>query len=1149
VGFRVTIGDGGAAKGDVDGPRHRLAVHPSTGRLEFFIKSDRGGAAEDLLWAAEIRQVPRYGRAGVPGLELAWRAHDDEALYGLGERFDGLNQAGKSVEMWIRDAPGGGVNLADSYFCTPVLFSSRGYALFATDNPEGSFDLNAGHDGWCRYRRAGTKLTFYIIGGDNLRSLVEARGRIVGPFRGVPDWAWGPWVSRNSFETQAEAEAVLAEMTQRNLPVAAIVQEAWKGRSESGDFNNVSPQRWPDFSGYLAACADGHVCNILWQTPILHPTSPHFAAARERHFLVCDAHGKVRLRRNWLAGFANIDFTNPQAVGWWQDQMRDELRAGVCGFKADDGEDIAATDTFFDGRRGWQMHNLYSTLYNRALIALLDDASVDGMIWARSGSLGIEQAPALWAGDQYATWPQLRSLVPAGLSTSISGMPFWGHDIGGYLGTPSPELYIRWLQFGAFSPLMQYHGVTPREPWAFGPEAELAYARLAHLRAALAPTLKALGAAAARAGTPIMQPMIYAFPDDARFIGEDTQYMLGPDLLVAPVLEEGAYGRRVLFPAGRWRQTLKPVAFTGPAAYDVAIDVQSVPVFVRDGADLAINPDQLRQVPPGIRPHELTPEPILQNVNVPLMGNAFTGSAPATFECDPEHASDITIRVSRLGESQLTQAITPEWNGATCRFSIETHPGPDLLGAAQHYAIELQTAPTERRTLYDGTIRWLEPATLALSTETTSASADRQIHAEMVNRTSAPVPVDLTLTLPNDAQAEHIVLAPYERKDIVRKISLPDRTAVVSRSISAELHCSGKRISHETAFVAPGWRWVVVGPFPAYDRAAFRMAFSPEWTTSADVAFATSDGTVRWEQYAGGDTDRHNEIDFRALYGEQTAAAAYALTRFQSDRAQPAELCFGSDDTLTVWLNGRRVHQAETYRSVAWDQDIVPIELVEGTNTLLVKVGQDLGAWQLRARITGPAGAAIEGVRDGFDDFEAYAAGRSAPARVVRRPDPLAWSLTSPLSTEQAAPLAQQILSANNGENWPPVVNGAQLLSAAELTLPDGLVTLHEHWPDVHNASILAATRVTVDVATPVEFVVGSDDGITLWLNGDPILRDDRPSVFVADEHRVRATLTPGENRLLARIDQGGGEWMFRVVLWDLSSTPPRLLQPTNTEH
>ncbi len=533
-------------------------------------------------WVGEARPLASYGRAQVPGIEISWQAAD-EAIYGLGQRFNSLNQSGKKCEMWIRDEPGQSGGDA-SYFCTPVLFSTRGYAVFAADNPEGDFDFNSAGDGKNRYRRTGQTATFYVATGKSLKELIAVRAKFQGPFAGIPDWAWGPWISRNSYENQSEAEAAIRGMIERNIPVAAIVQEAWKGTSETGDFNNFSTNRWPRLDAYFKLCSDQNIKTILWQVPVIHPSSPEYAAAAKAGYFVKATDGSVRLRKHWLEGFANVDFTNPKAVAWWKNLLRPLVRMGVRGFKVDDGEDIEADDVFSDGRRGWQLHNEYPVLYARAVASLFKEEGASSVLWVRSSSLGGEQTPVLWAGDQYAKWDQLRSLVPAGLSASMSGAPFWGHDIGGYIGTPSPELYIRWTQFGAFCPLMQYHGQTAREPWNFGKDAEDAYKLLANLRVSLKPTLIALGQEATRTGMPIMRPMILEFPDDPRFLDEDTQYMLGPDLLVAPVLSEGATKRTVKFPRGTWVHLLDKRLFEGPTDAEVEIGLQSVPVFARKGS-------------------------------------------------------------------------------------------------------------------------------------------------------------------------------------------------------------------------------------------------------------------------------------------------------------------------------------------------------------------------------------------------------------------------------------------------------------------------------------------------------------------------------------------------------------------------------------
>ncbi|MEZ6319237.1 MAG: glycoside hydrolase family 31 protein, partial [Phycisphaerales bacterium] len=369
--------------------------------------------------------------------------------------------------------------------------------------------------------------------------------------------------------------------------------------------------------------------NILWQVPVLHPASPLFADAERNGYLVRRPDGSVSFREHWLAGFANIDMTNPAAVAWWQDLMRPLVRAGVAGFKADDGEDIKPTDVFHDTRRGWQLHNEYSVLYARAIAELFEQEHVDGILWARSGSLGQQRYPALWAGDQAATWGQMRTLIPAGLSAGLSGMPFWGHDIGGYAGQPSPELYIRWVQLGTLSPMMQYHGIHAREPWLFGDEAEDAYTLAARARTRLIPYLQAAADVATDTGVPIMRPMSLPFPDDPRFAHEDTQYMLGDDLLVAPVLTPGSPGREVLIPAGRWRLATQRVEYQGPAKVRVPIGLVDLPVLVRADASIELV-------------EQSESAPMLTDLSVPL--RASTAPTPVSVRFRAPDPGDIRVQ-------------------------------------------------------------------------------------------------------------------------------------------------------------------------------------------------------------------------------------------------------------------------------------------------------------------------------------------------------------------------------------------------------------------------------------------------------------------------------------------------------------------------
>jgi alpha-glucosidase (family GH31 glycosyl hydrolase) len=207
-----------------------------------------------IVWRGTLRTLDDFGRARVPGIEIAWNAHPDEKIYGLGERFDQFNQAGKRVDLWIEDAPGQGDRSTRTYYAAPVAYSSAGYALFTSDNPESVFDLNSGGDGVNRVQRAGENVTFYVAVAGSLVDLIDRRTAIQGRPRNVPAWTFGPWISRNSYETQAEAEEAIRGHLDRGNPVAAIVQEAWKGSSETGDFNNFSKDAGPK-SNRFSRCA------------------------------------------------------------------------------------------------------------------------------------------------------------------------------------------------------------------------------------------------------------------------------------------------------------------------------------------------------------------------------------------------------------------------------------------------------------------------------------------------------------------------------------------------------------------------------------------------------------------------------------------------------------------------------------------------------------------------------------------------------------------------------------------------------------------------------------------------------------------------------------------------------------------------------
>ena len=1158
-------------------------------------------------WVGRFASLASYGRAGVAGLEIAWRSAgadgvgggggsggDGEAIYGLGERFDALNLAGRRVGMWIEDAPGQGDG--SSYVVTPVVFSSAGYGFFAEDNPEGVFDFDSAGDGWHRYRRAGTSASFVVCFGPDVPSLIRQRTALVGGLRAAPAWAYEPWISKNSYETQAEAEAAMDGMRSRGLGFGVIVLEAWKGRSETGEFNRFSPDRWPDVEGFLARCRREGVKVVLWQVPILHPSSPWFARARDRGLLVRDPEGGVSLREHWLSGFGNIDFFQPEAVAFYKDMLRPVVRRGIAGFKADDGEAIKPTDRLGPNMEvpGWQAHNEYSARYNRATFEVLAEEGVDGMLWARSGSLGIESAPGIWAGDQGADWAQLRTLVTAGLSMGLSGMPYWGHDIGGYFGTCTPELYVRWLQFGALSPFMQFHGVEPREPWHFGERAVEAYRMLTALRANLMPELLALGEESAATGMPIMRPMFFVTGEHGGPALAD-QYLLGEDLLVAPVMEAGRAGRVVRFPAGDWLHATSATVYRGPGSYPVAIGTDDAPLFVRRGSTVAARVArfaalvQARKATPtgasgdegggegsgggGVTGRWLNTEPssawpdrpVLRDVEAPLTGHPLGGSVAVSFAM--ERGDMAALRGSWWyadGPGERFEASIRAVGGG--RYAMDLTPGVggsvgDATAAAgrrQVYTIETMGrdgGPSLR--VLGGEVEWtaLLNVTLEGANRDVVLGGSARVSGTVTNRSSvggaytlhlsgpAGVRIDEpTRTVELEAGASHEFDWPIEVSgSAVSEGSVGDlRVAVEARAGAAVLD------RESTALIASP-RWLVAGPFKAESRmAGFGATTAAEWAFGPEAVIAHGPDRLRWEAVDPARVAAWDGLNFNELFGQRENAFAYAMAVIESDRDQDVQVRVGSDDTLSLWVNGRMLIAEGYDRGAAPDQDVIDAHFRRGENRLLVKVAQGVGGWELLTRFTTPDGGPVPGLSDGLRDWRGYAADR--PKREASAEggggggSGLRWRVLGPFETarggavrgvarlERAIESGRALPGAVRSLRWRPLaVEGPGYASLKSVSRDDYVLAY-------------AATAIELAEASTVELRCGSDDGLVLWVNDRKVIDAERPRAFKPNEDVARVALPAGRHRIVARVSQGQGDWGLDVSAWRIDGGVARPL-------
>ena len=440
------------------------------------------------------------------------------------------------------------------------------------------------------------------------REIVAEYMRLTGAPALPPDWAFEPWISANHWDSRAKLEAALDEAERRGFPVGTAVIEAWSDEATFYTFR--SDELWPDPAGMIARLHERGVHLVLWQIPVYKRLEPHeppngqlerdWAEAIERGLCVMNADGTpYRIPEgHWFAGSLVPDFTNPETVKSWFDKRRYLTGLGVDGFKTDGGEFILSGEArFHDGTTGAEGRNLYPQLYTKAYTDFLEPGQV---LFSRAGYTGAQATPMLWAGDQLSTFAELRSQLNAGLSASASGVIFWGFDIGGFAGElPSPELYMRSTQLACFSPVMQWHsepdggqfkllqpgmeGNNERSPWnierAFGLTGYAEKVRYWHLlRMELLPYIRKQARLCVGRRMPLMRPMAYAFPADARCAGIDDEYMFGDTLLAAPVTAPGVASREVYLPAGEWFDFYTGERFEGGQAVNVECE-ERIPVF------------------------------------------------------------------------------------------------------------------------------------------------------------------------------------------------------------------------------------------------------------------------------------------------------------------------------------------------------------------------------------------------------------------------------------------------------------------------------------------------------------------------------------------------------------------------------------------
>jgi alpha-D-xyloside xylohydrolase len=595
------------------------------GRIRFFKSgaAESGGSktgSETLLleeedWRAEHIVLYPLGRefksldSDLFRIQARFKAQEGERFYGLGQHRHGLlNQKGAVIELFQRNAE----------VSIPFLVSSRGYGFLWNNPAIGRVELGRNGTRWVA--DATRQLDYVVVTGESYGDIMGRYADITGHAPMIPKWATGFWQCKLRYMTQNELLSIAREYKKREIPLSVIVVDFFHW-TRQGEWR-WDPKCWPDPQAMIRELDEMGVKLMVSIWPTVNPKSEFAAQMRARGMLIGTNHGLnvifpfIDTNEERPVFVHYYDSTNPEARAFvWERVKESYFDKGVKVFWLDACEPeinpLEHENLRYHLGTGAEVGNIYPMMHERGFYEGMRAAGQKEVLnLCRSGWAGSQRyGAAIWSGDIPSTWESLRAQIRAGLNIMMSGIPWWTTDIGGFWGgnIEDPdflELIVRWFQYGVFCPLFRLHGNrlpkkegiglsgADNEIWSFGEESYRIIREIVLMRERMRPYIMEQMKLASEKGIPPMRPLFFDFPEDGECYNVEDEFLLGPDILVAPVAERAARSRKVYLPGGAsWRD-----AWTGQLKetgqwFEAETPLEQIPVYVREGSSIRLTAD------------------------------------------------------------------------------------------------------------------------------------------------------------------------------------------------------------------------------------------------------------------------------------------------------------------------------------------------------------------------------------------------------------------------------------------------------------------------------------------------------------------------------------------------------------------------------